>query len=87
LAGLTCAALASACRRRAEAVATTTAANAGTTPHAVMPTRAPNWLVSAPMSGAPIGVPPMNASMYSPITRPRSRESTASWTDASSRPM
>jgi DNA-binding transcriptional LysR family regulator len=48
----------------------------------VMPTRAPNWLVSTPMSGAPMGVPPMNASMYSPITRPRIRESVASWTDA-----
>ena len=47
-----------------------------------MPARAPNWLVSAPMSGAPMGVPPMNASMYSPITRPRIRESVASWTDA-----
>lgn len=68
--------------RRAEAVATTAAASIGTTPHTVMPTRAPNWLVSTPMSGPPIGVPPMNASMYSPITRPRSRGSTASWTDA-----
>jgi len=47
-----------------------------------MPTRAPKWLVSAPMRGAPRGVPPMKASMYSPITRPRSRESTATCTDA-----
>jgi hypothetical protein len=40
------------------------------------------WRVTALMTGAPTGVPPMKTSMYSPITRPRSRGSTASWTDA-----
>jgi hypothetical protein len=29
----------------------------------IMPARAPNWFVSAPMTGAPMGVPPMKTSM------------------------
>ena len=62
--------------------ATRTAARAGMAPQMAMPARAPKWLVRAPMSGAPIGVPPMKASMYRPMTRPRSSGSTASWTEA-----
>ena len=65
-----------------ELAATTTAASAGTTPHTAMPARGPKWFVRAPMIGAPMGVPPMKTSMYSPITRPRSSGSTASWTEA-----
>jgi hypothetical protein len=60
----------------------TAAATAGKTPHTAMPALAPYWFVSAPMSGAPIGVPPTKTSMYSPITRPRSSVSTESCTKA-----
>jgi hypothetical protein len=63
-------------------VAMTAAASAGKMPHTTMPALAPHWLVSAPMSGAPMGVPPTKTSMYSPITRPRSSASTASCTNA-----
>ena len=69
-------------RRRAVAAITRIAARAGIAPQTVMPARAPKWLVITPMSGAPMGVPPMKTSMYRPITRPRSAGSTASWTDA-----
>ena len=58
------------------------AARRGTTPHTAMPVLAPKWLVMTPMTGAPMGVPPMNTSMYRPITRPRSPGSAASWTYA-----
>ena len=51
-------------------------------PQTAMPARAPKWLVRAPTSGAPMGVPPMKASMYRPMTRPRSSGLTASWTEA-----
>lgn len=66
----------------ATAAATTAAAMAGITPHTSMPVRAPKWLVTAPMTGAPTGVPPMKTSMYRPMTRPRSSGSTESCTDA-----
>jgi hypothetical protein len=67
---------------RRPATVTTRAASNGTTPQMAMPARAPKWLVSSPMTGAPMGVPPMKASMYRPMTRPRSSGSTASWTEA-----
>lgn len=34
------------------------------------------------MTGAPMGVPPMNTSMYRPMMRPRSRGSTDNCTEA-----
>ncbi len=68
--------------RRVMAAATSTAASTGTAPQTAMPARAPKWFVRAPMTGAPIGVPPMKASMYRPMTRPRSSGSTASCTAA-----
>jgi hypothetical protein len=43
--------------------ATATATRAGTAPQMSMPARAPKWFVSVPMTGAPIGVPPMKTSM------------------------
>jgi len=69
-------------RYRVMTTATPQAARAGPMPQMAMPTRGPNWPVSAPMTGAPIGVPPTKASMYSPITRPRHSGSMASCTDA-----
>ena len=66
----------------ATAAAATAAATAGITPHTSMPVLAPKWLVTAPMMGAPMGVPPMKTSMYRPMTRPRSSGSTESCTDA-----
>jgi DNA-binding NarL/FixJ family response regulator len=69
-------------RRSRMVTATATAASAGTAPQVAIPTRAAKWFVSSPMIGAPIGVPPMKTSMYSPMTRPRSAGSVASWTDA-----
>ncbi len=57
-----------------------TAATAATVPQVAMPARGPKWLVIAPTTGAPMGVPPMKTSMYSPITRPRNSGSTPSWT-------
>src|SRR6202161_3769096 len=55
--------------RRPIVAATTTAASTGTAPHTAIPMRGPNWLVNAPMSGAPSGVPPMKGRMSRPITR------------------
>ena len=36
---------------------------AGIKPHTAIPVRGPKWLVSAPMTGAPSGVPPVKTSM------------------------
>lgn len=57
-------------------------AASGTIPQIAMPARAPYAAVSAPMIGAPTGVPPAKTSMYRPITRPRTAGSTQDWTDA-----
>jgi hypothetical protein len=48
---------------RAMAAAAMTAASAGMAPQRAIPARAPKWLVTAPMTGAPRGVPPMKTSM------------------------
>jgi hypothetical protein len=49
--------------RSRPAKAAMTAASTGTTPQTSMPVRAPKWLVTAPMIGAPMGVPPTKTSM------------------------
>jgi len=57
------------------------AASVGTIPQTAMPTRGPACVMIQPTTGAPTGVPPVNASMYSPMTRPRTAGSTHICTD------
>ncbi len=65
--------------RRDSTTAATTAAMAETSPPEIRLIRGPNCSAIQPISGEPIGAPPRNTSMYTPMTRPRIRGSVPSW--------